>query len=49
MRVVEIIRKKREGLELSREEIAFLIRGYCTNTVPDYQIAALLMAIFFRA
>jgi len=48
MRAVELIRKKRDGLELTREEIAFLIRGYCSDEIPPYQISAFLMATFFR-
>ncbi len=48
MRAVDIVRRKRDGFELSSEEISFLIRGYCTGTIPDYQVSALLMAVFFR-
>jgi len=48
MRAVDIIRKKRDGGELSREEIAYLISNYCQNKIPDYQISAFLMAVFFR-
>lgn len=48
MRTVDIIRKKRSGGELSREEIAALIRGYAAGTIPDYQMAAFLMAVTFR-
>ncbi len=48
MRAVDIIRKKRDGLELSRAELAFMIRGFCNQTVPDYQLAALMMAVVFR-
>jgi len=44
----EIILKKRNGLELSREEIAQVIDGYLKGEIPDYQMSALLMAIFFR-
>lgn len=44
----EIIRKKRDGLELSREEIFKFAEGYTHGDVPDYQAAALLMAIYFR-
>jgi pyrimidine-nucleoside phosphorylase len=44
----EIISKKRDGLELSREEIAFVIRGYVKGEIPDYQVAAWLMAIYIR-
>ncbi len=48
MRAVDIIRKKRQGGELSREEMLFLIRGYCATTIPDYQMSAFLMAVTFR-
>ena len=44
----EIISKKRDGLELGREEIAFVIRGYVKGEIPDYQVAAWLMAIYIR-
>jgi pyrimidine-nucleoside phosphorylase len=48
MRVVDIIRKKRDGGELSREEIEFLVQGATRGTVPDYQLAAWLMAVVWR-
>ncbi len=48
MRVVDIITKKRDGGELSRAEINFLIQGYVAGEVPDYQAAAWCMAVFFR-
>ena len=48
MHAVEILRKKRDGSELSREEIAFLIREYSSGRIPDYQMSAFLMAVFFR-
>jgi pyrimidine-nucleoside phosphorylase len=48
MRVYDLIWKKREGGELTGEEIAFLIRGFVAGTIPDYQMSALCMAIFFR-
>jgi pyrimidine-nucleoside phosphorylase len=48
MRAVDLIVKKREGGALSREEIDFLVQGYVSGTVPDYQMSALAMAIFFR-
>jgi pyrimidine-nucleoside phosphorylase len=41
----EIIRKKRDKIELSREEIQFLIQSYASGTVPDYQMAAFAMAV----
>jgi pyrimidine-nucleoside phosphorylase len=43
-----LIRKKRDGGTLSRQEIHEIIVGYVAGTVPDYQVSALLMAIFFR-
>ena len=48
MRAVDIIRKKRDAGELSREEIEFLVQGATHGTVPDYQIAAWLMAVLWR-
>ncbi|WP_152394023.1 pyrimidine-nucleoside phosphorylase [Paenibacillus guangzhouensis] len=48
MRAVDIIQKKRDGEELTREEIAFLIRGYSDGTVPDYQISAWAMAVYYK-
>jgi len=48
MRAIDIIRKKRDGRELSREEIDFLVRGASRETIPDYQLAAWLMAVVWR-
>jgi pyrimidine-nucleoside phosphorylase len=48
MRAVDIIRKKRDAIELSREEINFLIEGATHDRIPDYQLAAWLMAVFWR-
>lgn len=48
MRAVDLIMKKREGQELTTEEIQFLIDGFVSNEVCDYQIAALAMAIYFQ-
>jgi pyrimidine-nucleoside phosphorylase len=48
MRAVDIIRKKRDGGELSREEIQFLVDGATHDSVPDYQLAAWLMAVVWR-
>ncbi|MDR1058341.1 MAG: thymidine phosphorylase [Treponema sp.] len=48
MRAVDIIMKKREGGELSREEIDFLIGGYAAGRIPDYQVSAWAMAVFFK-
>src|SRR5512133_2291478 len=48
MRLVDLIRKKRDGHQLSRDEINSIIAAYTRDEVPDYQIAALLMAIVLR-
>lgn len=48
MRAVDLIKKKRDGLSLSKDEIEFLIHGYVEGRVPDYQMAALAMAIYFK-
>lgn len=48
MRMYDIIMKKRNGEELSKEEIDFFIDGYTKGEIPDYQVSALMMAIFFR-
>lgn len=48
MRMYDIIAKKRDGKELSREEIEFFVGGYTSGEIPDYQASALTMAIFLR-
>lgn len=48
MRMYDIIAKKRDGYELSEAEIAYLIRGYARGDIPDYQMAAFLMAVFLK-
>ncbi|GAB1484778.1 thymidine phosphorylase [Treponema sp.] len=48
MRAVDVILKKRSGLELSREEIEFFIGGYVAGTIPEYQVSAWAMAVFFK-
>jgi pyrimidine-nucleoside phosphorylase len=48
MRAVDIIMNKRAGKELSREEIEFLIRGYTAGEIPDYQVSAWAMAVYFQ-
>jgi pyrimidine-nucleoside phosphorylase/thymidine phosphorylase len=47
-RAIDIIRKKRDGLELSPAEIQYLVRGYSQNEIPDYQMSAWLMASVLR-
>ncbi|WP_165836667.1 pyrimidine-nucleoside phosphorylase, partial [Bacillus thuringiensis] len=44
----DIIAKKRDGKELTTEEIKFFINGYTDGSIPDYQVSALAMAIFFK-
>lgn len=48
MRMYDLILKKRNGEELSREEINFFIEGYTKGEIPDYQVSSLLMAIYFQ-
>lgn len=48
MRMVDLIAKKRDGKELKTEEINFIIEGYTKDEIPDYQMSALAMAIFFQ-
>ena len=48
MRAVDLIQKKRDGLELSKAEIDWLINGYVAGTVPDYQMSAFAMSIYFK-
>ncbi|MGG1573755.1 pyrimidine-nucleoside phosphorylase [Fictibacillus sp. NRS-1165] len=48
MRMVDLIEKKRDGKELTKEEINFIITNYTNGTVPDYQMAAFAMAVYFQ-
>ena len=47
MRTVDLIQRKRGGEELSPEEIEFLVNGYTNGEIPDYQMSAFLMAVYF--
>ncbi|HEY1219703.1 MAG: thymidine phosphorylase [Bryobacteraceae bacterium] len=47
MRTVDLIRRKRDGAELAPEEIEFLVDGYTSGAIPDYQMSAFLMAVFY--
>lgn len=48
MRMYDIIRKKRDGYALDKNEIDFFIKGYTDGSIPDYQASALMMAIYFN-
>lgn len=48
MTAYEIISKKRDGLELTAEEIAFMVEGFTREDIPDYQMSAFLMAVFLK-
>ena len=48
MRMIDIIEKKRDGKELTTQEINFFIEGYTKGDIPDYQASALAMAIYFQ-
>lgn len=48
MRMSDIIAKKRDNIELSKEEIEFFVTGFTNDEIPDYQVASLLMAIYFN-
>jgi thymidine phosphorylase len=48
VRAVDVIRKKRDGQELSRAEIEYLVRAYTSGEIPDYQVSAWLMAVILR-
>lgn len=48
MNPTELIRKKRDGVTLTRQELAFIVDGYVRGSIPDYQMSAFLMAVFYK-
>ena len=48
MRMFDLIEKKKQGLSLTKEEISFMIEQYVAGQIPDYQMSAMLMAIYFK-
>lgn len=48
MRMYDVIAKKRDGYELSQDEIAYVIRGFVSGEIPDYQMSSFLMAVYFK-
>ena len=48
MRIVDIIKKKRDGEELTHEEFDYVAGEYIKGNIPDYQIAAFLMAVYYK-
>ncbi len=48
MRMYDIIAKKRDGGTLTQKEIAFAVNGFAAGSIPDYQMSALMMAVYLR-
>ena len=48
MRMYDMIEKKKHGKRLTRQEIGQMVRGFVEGQIPDYQMSAMLMAIYFR-
>ena len=48
MKMYDLIMKKKQGMELSKDEITFMIDGYTKGKIPDYQMSAMTMAICFQ-
>ena len=48
MRMYDLIEKKKRGGSLSAEEIAYMVREFVAGDIPDYQMSAMLMAVYFK-
>ncbi len=48
MNILDIISKKQEGIELNNEELKFVVQGFCKGEIPNYQMSAFLMAVYFK-
>lgn len=48
MRMYDLIEKKKQGQELSREELEYIVNGFTNGQIPDYQMSAFLMAVYFQ-
>ena len=48
MRMYDLIEKKKQGKKLEKEEIRFMVKGFTEGSIPDYQMSAMLMAIYFQ-
>ena len=48
MNMVDLIQKKEKGLELSEEELSYIVNGFVAGTIPEYQMSAFLMAVYFK-
>ena len=48
MRMYDVIDKKKKGMELTPEEISYVVDGYVSDEIPDYQVSAFLMAVYYK-
>ena len=48
MRMYDLIMKKRNGFALTTEEIDFMVKEYTAGSIPDYQMSAMMMAVYFQ-
>ena len=48
MRMYDLIKKKRDGGALTEDEIAYMIQGYTDGRIPDYQMSAMMMAMYYQ-